>query len=520
MSNFIFKSLPRAQKRNEILIFLFLAIFVLILRWPSLEQPFENDSGATAYHARLIYQGEPLYGTHHPAHHMPGVYYSYALAFQLFGDSVWAVNFLLILWLILSTYILYLLASTIVDKPTGLLAGILFAFLSMDVSFMGSTAKIEQFANLPRIAVIFILVRLLIQKSAPRKYFFVGLFSAVVFLYKAVYFSPLTISAFVLVGDYIGNKNKPGQVRLFLLRALWIGLGFISAIIPVGIYFGLSGLLPRFFQVFTIGQKYIHIATNDSPVLLALTFPFFRLGYSNPTLMVFFLGGIYFLFRCRKTIRNWIYLIIILLWFVLSYIEASASLTGFVHYYIPLLPPIAIITAWFLIDVSRLIRNNLQTKHHHLSIILPGILILSAFSHLIYNNFDTYYYYFRQKMYQDSYEEFILAGFPYSNLQYPIDVARYIQGHTSADDFIVVWSDDIQIYYLADRRCPIDIIWPIYSEATGPYTRIFQSKTQYIILGDMFFEFFPDWLYEELDGKYQLETIIHGLRIYTRIEIE
>ncbi|MCZ7666108.1 MAG: hypothetical protein M5U34_02115 [Chloroflexi bacterium] len=35
---------------------------------------FENDSGDHAYHARLILRGEPLYGDHHPDHHMPGVF--------------------------------------------------------------------------------------------------------------------------------------------------------------------------------------------------------------------------------------------------------------------------------------------------------------------------------------------------------------------------------------------------------------------------------------------------------------
>ena len=87
-------------QNREWIILLALSLLVTLLRLPSLEQPFDNDSGANAYHARLIVGGEPLYGTHHPAHHMPAVYYVYALVFLLLGDSTWAVKLFLIPWTI------------------------------------------------------------------------------------------------------------------------------------------------------------------------------------------------------------------------------------------------------------------------------------------------------------------------------------------------------------------------------------------------------------------------------------
>ena len=98
-----------------------LAILVLLLRAPSLEQPFGNDEGANAYHARLISRGEPLYGSHHPAHQLPGIYYTYALAFKLLGDTLWAVKFFLILVTIVSAYLLYRLGDLALGKGTGIL---------------------------------------------------------------------------------------------------------------------------------------------------------------------------------------------------------------------------------------------------------------------------------------------------------------------------------------------------------------------------------------------------------------
>ena len=90
---------------------------------------------------------------------------------------------------------------------------------------------------------------------------------------------------------------------------------------------------------------------------------------------------------------------------------------------------------------------------------------------------------------------------------------------TSPANTIYYWSGDVQIYYLADRYCPVDIIWPIDAEATGPYQRIFSPQTRYVILGDSYFIPRPGWLYTELERTgYTLETVIQDQEVYRRRE--
>ena len=110
------------NSKRSWLIVVGLAILVSILRLPTLEEPFDFDSGANAYHARLIFRGEPLYSTHHTAHHLPGVYYTYVLAYMLFGDSIWSVKFLLIPWTILTAFFIYKIGFRLKDNITGILA--------------------------------------------------------------------------------------------------------------------------------------------------------------------------------------------------------------------------------------------------------------------------------------------------------------------------------------------------------------------------------------------------------------
>src|SRR5262245_37622092 len=112
--------------RNEWVFGLLLFVFVVLVRLPSIEQPLDNDSGAVAYEARLILHGEPLYGTHHPAHHLPGIFYTYALIFGLLGDSAVSLKIFLIPWMWLNAWILYHIGSTLKSQAAGILAAVFF----------------------------------------------------------------------------------------------------------------------------------------------------------------------------------------------------------------------------------------------------------------------------------------------------------------------------------------------------------------------------------------------------------
>ena len=87
------KALEYVHRKSNLVLWLILSILVILFRLPSLDEPFDQDSSAIAYGARLIVQGEPLYTSFHPAHHLPLAYYVYALAFSLFGDGLFAVKF-------------------------------------------------------------------------------------------------------------------------------------------------------------------------------------------------------------------------------------------------------------------------------------------------------------------------------------------------------------------------------------------------------------------------------------------
>jgi 4-amino-4-deoxy-L-arabinose transferase-like glycosyltransferase len=505
---------------REFLIIVILLCIVLLLRWPSLEQPFDNDSGANAYHARLILRGEPLYSTHHSAHQLPAIYYTYALAFRLFGDSLWSIKFFLILWSILIVFLIYRMGKVLFNRSTGFLAALLYACVSAQIDLMGTTAQNELFANLPRLIAVFILVDITVNKKPSWKFFFVGLFSAVSFFYRASYLSPIFVSGIVFLHVFRKENQKIDAWKWIRIRALWLAAGFLAMSSAILIYFAIWGLLPRFLLVFSIGRSYINFRIDNGPGSIALlVFPLVGLFRSNMTLLVFSIAGVLVIMNTAIRKRELDDSILYIAAFLgTSFIEAGVTQTFFLHYYLLIVPPTALIAAWFL---HKMFTNISKVSRKMKSLIAKPILVISALSVILISlnhNYDFYRHFIKYESRSETYEDFVVKswpGFGYAAIRAQ-KIAEYIKTKTSSDDRIYYWSGDVQVYYLADRRCAIDVLWPINALWTGTYKRIFSPRTKYIIVGEDYDIPHPDWLYDELSKNYFLETTIDGQEIYRR----
>jgi 4-amino-4-deoxy-L-arabinose transferase-like glycosyltransferase len=453
---------------------------------------------------------------------LPAIYYTYALAFLLFGDSVGSVKFLLILWIILSVYLLYRLGALLIDQMTGLLAAVFYATLSSHLWLWGPTAEIELFANLPRIAAVLILMQLVRQRAAPWRYAFVGLLILTAFMFKAVYILSLGLTILVLLLETWSTRKAPHVWRNLLWRGLWVGLGFAAGLVAVLLYFSGLGLLPRLFLVFTLGQRYVNlaVAASTGPGYWLL-YPFVGLAVNNAILLSYSLASLAIIFVLpwqKLKSDNRLTLFYIAVWYILSFIEANASRIPFFHYYLLLVPPLALLAAWLPLKIYGDLKNKLSPFHllkaNLLLVLLVGIPLLFS----LQQNFNYYQRYVQYKLGLGSYNEFLLAGGPAieADVLQVATLANYLRRHTSPAEYLYYWSESVQLYYLADRRCPIDIIWPLYAEATGSYQRIFGPQTKYIIVSRNNRLPLPPWFTAELAEKYRLETVLANQEIYRR----
>lgn len=527
------RSLIGSERWREAIIFVFLLLLVVLLRYPSLHLPFENDSGDHAYHARLILEGLPLYGVHHPAHHMPAVYYLYALAFTIFGQSPFAIKLFLIGWLAVTVYLIYRLGMLATNRSTALLAATFSAILFAHVGLSAHSARRELFVVLPQVAAILVLFHALRQKRRNWPFFFVGLFGAGSFLFKVNYISPIALAIFGLASDLWQGRKERVSWKSFIERSCWLAGGFIAAVVPVAAYFASQGLLDRFLLVFTIGLRYLAVRPHPfltGPQYMVL-YPMGVLALNNALMLVLALSALILIAlqairRIQEPQKNGarFWMGYISLWFLLTLITTNVSRSYLHHYYLIFIPSFSLLIAWLLI---RIYNGVLHAGNHYrprMAAAVLGTFVSLILALSVVANFDLYYHYLRYTSGAETYREFMVRGLPDEAglvSQEMAEVADYVRTQTDPDDQLYYWGNFMEFYWLVERRSVVDMIWPITVGVTGPRERIFRAE--YIVIGNhtmVGVEYMPAWLADGLEEHYELEAMIHGRRIYKQADTD
>ena len=500
------------MKKKTFWIFLSLALLVVLARLPSLPMILDTDSSTNAFFARHMLQGETLYGKYHPTHHLPGIYYTFVLAFKLFGDNPMAPRVLLLGFIIASAWLIFMLGRAFFDERAGLLGAIFYILISSMVTLSGTSAEMEHFANLPLIATIFLFL-ILLRKNAPAAQFvWVGALGAISILYKIILAGSLAaVGLSVLVAAWM-ERDQAGNWKKLFSRIGALAIGFILPLALVGGYFASLGLWQRLMLVFTFGFGYFNntsLLTGDIIFLKPFGFPLFMVAMNNIALLLFGLIGTIRLTRRAFPLRsnNELADLTLALWLVASFALAGLRGGGFAHYVLVVGPPLALMAG---IEISITYQRWRETSSPKAALLGAGIMIGLVVAFYLWRNYDLYRPYLpvgagEASAKRTSYQI-------YQDRQ--LTISDYLKAHTTYDDFIYVWSTDLQEYYYADRLPPIDILWPEYVAATGAPQRIFNPRTKYIVVDDI--KSRPQWLVDGLDQQYSVETVIMGTEIYRR----
>jgi len=371
------------------------------------------------------------------------------------------------------------------------------------------TAQRELFANLPLIATMLLFLMLLRKNAAAKQFIWVGVLSAICVLYKITFIAPLIIVGIsILIWAWLERSQVDCRKKMFFCLG-WIAIGVILPLLLVVVYFASVGLWQRVVLGFTLGFSYINEGKliGNAVFPKPFGFPLFMLAMNNIALLIFGLFGTFRLIRRAFPLRAEANLIdfAVALWLIISLALAGFRGSGFPHYPLIAIPPLALIGG---IEISVTYQRWLLSSSKKSAFLGAGIMTLLIVIFFLYRNYDLYRQYIPGQSGQESNYQSSQDG--------QIAVINYIKTHTTPDDFIYVWGINLQVYYYADRLPPIDIPWPIYVSATGPAERIFNPRTKYIILDDIKIFSRPQWLLDGLKQNYHLETVINQMEIYRR----
>lgn len=503
-----------SKKQNGVIL-IALALALILLRLPSFEMPLDPDSSANAFFARQMLRGETLYDRFHPAHHLPGIYYTFELAFRLFGDHPISPKLLLLPWALACAWLVYGMGRSLFDEETGVLGAFFFTLASSQRWVTGMTVEMEHFANLPLVANMFILTTLL-RKSAPAwQYIWVGVLGAICVLYKVTFVAPLIVAGLSILTAAWISRHKSGAIKTMILQLTWMGIGFIVPLAMVAGYFASLGLWERFLLLFQLGTRYM----GDSQLMGGANlprpfgFPLFWLSVNNIALLLFGLMGTYRIVRRSMPVRHTdnVADLALALWFIVSLALAGLRGGGFAHYVLPVIPPLALMAAFEISSAYHRWKTTSSPRNAALGAWVFVALVVINFG---ISNYELYNRYISYKAGTISHQDFLRnvdqAGYVSQA------ITQYIKPRTTPDDFIYIWSVYVDVYYYADRLPPVDILWPSYISATGSPERIFDPRTKYIVLDVADRIERPQWLLDRLAMDYVLETTIEGREIYRR----
>ncbi|OGW75837.1 MAG: hypothetical protein A2Z72_04200 [Omnitrophica bacterium RBG_13_46_9] len=422
-------------------IILGIAIFITAFRVYLSQIPLERDEGEYAYAGQLILQGVPPYMSAYNMK-MPGIYAVYAVIMAIFGQTHTGIRLGLLVINIATIILIFLLGRRLLDSFAGIAASAYFAILSLSPSVMGVSANAEHFVIFAVIAGFLLLLRAV--RSGPVTFFFwSGLFFGAAFVIKQ-HGGIFTIPAIIYLFSELWKRRPVIWPRIILICALFL-MGITIPFILTVIVLFLAGVFDKFwFWTFTYAREYASLMPFSTENFIRTIS-----WIIHPSLLIWSLAviGLTALLWNRKM---WPFSLFVGLFFIFSFLSVFPGFYFRPHYFILLLPAIAILGGIGTSSIGRLLPAGrfLPLKRG-----IPVFLAAVAFLYPVYFQriflFEPNPATASRIMYGSS-----LDPFPESP-----EIAKYIDKHTTKNDLIAVLGSEPQIYFYSKRRSATGYIY-------------------------------------------------------------
>ncbi len=475
---------------------IFVFIFVLLLRLPSLFEPFTyGDEGVYLTLGQAARRGLVFYRDIHD-NKPPMLYLVAALA-----ENFSAYRLIFFAWSFATLFAFYRLSQALFKK--NLLAIITtttaFALLTNLHTFEGNVANAENFMLLPTIAAFYLVFRS--KNPSPIIFFVASVFLSLATLFKVPAAFDFAALCFLLLLTLERSNLLPTVRNLFLAI-----FGFLLPILSTIIFYAFQGAL----------QQYLHAAFfQNIPYLSSWTANQAQAGglplaLLTRGLMVSFLVILLLLLRKKVSLVAKI----VLVWFAFSWFAALLSSRPYPHYLIQLLPALSLSFGLFFSYQKRAAKEK----------IIPVILLLvfvasfNLFHFWSYKNLPYYSNFYQFALRMKSREEYFADFDGRANDIY--QVANYLKTHTLPSEKIFIWGSDPFIYALA-QRLPVGrytasyhiIDFNGYQETLDELEK---QKPKYLVIDLEEKRPFPE-LYPFVEREYIFEEQINDFQIFHRL---
>ena len=408
---------PTHRSRQFRFAVLGIILLTVAIRLPSLvhPQPIDSEAMYSVVANEIVDGGRPYIDA--VERKPPLLFWTYAAIFEVAGEFNWrALHIVALVWTLCAMAGLYVIGSELFDCNTGLIAALFYSVFQHWLTWKNLTFDGEMLMNLPIIWAWAIALRRTSSRLRPELFPAGALLGAAFLLKQPAAIAAVPLGVYLLLPSYRASRSLTRTNSI--IQATMLTVGFFVALGLVTIVLWKQGILHEAFY-WTIGD-------HDIPHV------FWRKGMVNT---LAFLGAclplvIAAMMACRDKTKIWAgrtaerTALFGLL--AASAIGAAAGARFYPHYYVQLIPPLALLAAPYY---ARLWSGTMQPPHW---LLRPRVtyawlaLTIIAFS--------------------------IVHWVGLAQRRVPSEAGRYLSTHSSPDDRIFVWGQSSETYLDAHRR--------------------------------------------------------------------
>jgi len=412
----------------------------------SIHLPLGRDQGVSAYFGWQILQGKvPYRDLYH--FNFPGIFYTYAIAFKLFGLKPEAINLFDLLFRLFTLVGLYLASSCLFGKKAGIWSAGIYGIVSTVVyNNYWQNAQKETFA-LGALAYCLYFFSRGFERDGLKK---IWIFLAGVFGFWAMLYKPTVGLAPGLLGLYI-VFHKNFKIKDRVLAIVILGIGFLIPAIVMALYLqSQSALREMIQQVFIFGVSYgAQYYSGGWKVIGLMVWKILNWTLDNGFLVGFGCLGLLGLLKEKN--ERWK----LPFYFGLGlFLNLLLQLKFFTYHFMVLVLPLSIFAgAFFSVEMDKLFPR--QNRLARSGMFFLAVLLFCANLKSDFGRYSREILYDLKKISKDDFlERYGKWGFGDICISAEYKVARYLREETGLDERVLVFGLEPAINFLARRESP------------------------------------------------------------------
>lgn len=415
---------------RETLFLLALVLIPILLYLPFLWAPFERDEGVYATVAQGLLEGKVPYRDLFD-NKPPLVYLWYAIGFALFGESVIAPRIVAAIFLSLTAVLLYKQARLVLPMGAAYSAAILFA-ISCGLPWVALHANTEAYMLLPLVGSLLFFTYGM-KDGRLQSFFIAGLLAGLAMMTKQVAMWNLLALAMVVLVWY---RRTEGMSWRAVAPAFWMFAGAGISLAIVALPFALTGALDDFLYA-NLSYNWVYVG------FLSWAERFSNLGYG----LLFFcaiaapfvagaVAGLVVIWRRRAKATDYV----LIVWGLASAIGVASGGRFFPHYFLQLMPSLAVLTGIVIYDRFANGQNVVLSRPAWMVSLFLIVVSVGTTAVLYLAPIEAEHQVVSRVAYQKEWEE------------HSRDLGEYIKLRSNPDDLIFNYGRESQVYFYADRQ--------------------------------------------------------------------